>query len=272
MVELSENLGTVEDFDLDWDDKHVVPPTIYPDLAFLFNQLEAVALREVQPDAGEEILDVGCGRATDATALAKKSGRCIGLEPSGNMIRYARQCISQNGTNVGLIRGLGEYLPLKASSLDKIVCKGALDHFPRPQVAIEEMARVLKPDGRAVIGVANLESLSCRLGRSTFVRIRKILRRQESIYEKMWETPFDHTYRFDYKSIRELVEPHMEIERCVGVSLLFGLPWWGMILNRLPRRVAGGVLRLLDSVARRIPSLSDVVVVRCKPRKITGST
>lgn len=267
MIELSHNAGIGETFDLDWDDGHVVPPVVYPDLAFLFKQLETIALREVQAGPGEEVLDVGCGRATDAVALSKNCGRCIGLEPSQTMITYAKDCIHEDNNNVNLIRGLGEHLPLKRASLDKIVCKGALDHFPHPQAAIEEMARVLRSDGKAVIAVANLESLSCRLGRSFFVRLRKALRREESIYEKMWETPIDHTYRFDYKSIRALVGPYMEVDRCVGVSLLFGFPWWGMVLSKLPPRVSSWILLTLDRVARRLPSLSDVVVLRCSPKR-----
>ncbi len=267
MVELSQKPGLGETFDLDWDDKHVVPPIIYPDLTFLFKQLETIALKEVQVRAGEEVLDVGCGRATDAVELSKNSGRCIGLEPSQRMLSYAKTCVRQNGNGVSLIRGLGEHLPLKDASLDKIVCKGALDHFPHPQVAIEEMARVLRPNGKAVIAVANLQSLSCRLGRTIFVRLRKVLRREESIYEKMWETPIDHTYRFDYKSIRVLVDSHLEVDRCVGVSLLFGFPWWGMVLNRMPRRVSSTILVILDGLARRLPSLSDVVIVRCSPKR-----
>ena len=267
MVELSRNAEVGETFDLDWDDGHVVPPVIYPDLAFLFKQLGTIALREVQVSPGDQVLDVGCGRATDAVELDRTSGRCIGVEPSQTMVTYAKCYIRENSSGVNLVRGLGEHLPLKNGSLDKIVCKGALDHFPHPQVAIQEMARVLRDDGKAVIAVANLESLSCRLGRTFFVRMRKALRRKQSIYEKIWETPIDHTYRFDYKSIGELVSPYLEVDRCVGVSLLFASPWWGMVLSKMPRQVSSTILVILDKLARRLPSLSDVVVVRGSPRR-----
>jgi SAM-dependent methyltransferase len=266
MIEASDRIENKSEFDLDWDDSHVVPSTVYPDLAFLFRQLEEVTLRKVNAKGGEEILDIGCGRATDAMELAQKSGRCCGLEPSENMILHARDIIHQNGTEVVLLRGIGEHLPLKNNSFDKVVCKGALDHFACPTKAVEEMARILRPQGKAIIAVANLESFSCRLGRSMFIRFRKLLRREESIYEKMWETPFDHTYRFDYASLRCLVEPYLEVEQCYGVSLLFGLPWWGMLLNKMPRRISLAILNILDKVARRLPSLSDAIVIECSPK------
>ncbi len=262
----SEKIEDKSEFDLDWDDRHVVPPVVYPDLAFLFSQVEEITIKKVDARDGEEILDIGCGRATDAMQLAERSGRCCGIEPSHNMIMHAVGQIHQNGTQVVLLRGIGEHLPMRNDSFDKIVCKGALDHFACPSKAVEEMARVLKPQGKAIITVANLDSFSCRLGRAIFIRIRKVLRREESIYEKMWETPFDHTYRFDYDSLRHLVEPYLEVEQCYGVSLFFGFPWWGMVLDKMPRRISFAVLKILDKVARRLPSLSDAIVISCRPK------
>jgi SAM-dependent methyltransferase len=239
-IEAAERVEDKSEFDLDWDDKHVVPPVVYPDLAFLFSQLEEITIRKVDARDGEDILDVGCGRATDAMHLAERSGKCFGIEPSENMIMH--------------------------DFFDKVVCKGALDHFASPAKAVEEMARVVKPEGKVIITVANLDSFSCRLGRTVFVRIRKLLRREESIYEKMWETPFDHTYRFDYDSLRRLVEPHLEVEECHGVSLLFGFPWWGLVLNKMPQRISSAMLKVLDRLARRLPSLSDAIIIRCRAR------
>lgn len=265
-IEAAERVEDKSEFDLDWDDKHVVPPVVYPDLAFLFSQLEEITIRKVDARDGEDILDVGCGRATDAMQLAERSGKCFGVEPSENMIMHALGQINQNGTHVVLLRGIGEHLPIRDDFFDKVVCKGALDHFASPAKAVEEMARVVKPEGKVIITVANLDSFSCRLGRTVFVRIRKLLRREESIYEKMWETPFDHTYRFDYDSLRRLVEPHLEVEECHGVSLLFGFPWWGLVLNKMPRRISSAMLKVLDRLARRLPSLSDAIIIRCRAR------
>jgi SAM-dependent methyltransferase len=146
------------------------------------------------------------------------------------------------------------------------VCKGALDHFPTPERAVQEMARVVKPTGTVIITVANLDSLSFRIGRTFFVRFRKLLRREESIYEKIWQTPFDHTYRFDYKSVKKMVERHMNVDQSIGVSLFFASPWWGMMLAKLPRRISMTILKALDKLAQHMPSLSDGIVLKCTPR------
>jgi ubiquinone/menaquinone biosynthesis C-methylase UbiE len=254
------------DFDLDWDDKHVVPQVVFPDLEFFFDRLSEATLDAVNPRNGERVLDVGCGRANDAMDLARRGGSCLGLEPSETMICHAKRQIAKDGTGVALLRGIGEDMPLKSHSFDKVVCKGALDHFPTPERAVKEMARVVKPGGTVIITVANLDCLGFRLGRTFFVRFRKLLRREESIYEKIWQTPFDHTFRFDYKTLNKMVRQHMKVDESIGISLFFASPWWGSILSRLPRPISRGMLRMLDVVARHIPSLSDGVVLKCSLR------
>jgi ubiquinone/menaquinone biosynthesis C-methylase UbiE len=254
------------DFDLDWDDKHVVPQVVFPDLQFFFDRLSEATLDAVNPQNGEMVLDVGCGRANDAMDLARRGGSCLGLEPSETMICHAKREIAKDGTGVALLRGIGEDMPLKSHSFDKVVCKGALDHFPTPERAVKEMARVVKPGGTVIITVANLDCLGFRLGRTFFVRFRKLLRREESIYEKIWQTPFDHTFRFDYKTLNKMVRQHMKVDESIGISLFFASPWWGSILSRLPRPMSRGMLRMLDGVARYIPSLSDGVVLKCSLR------
>jgi ubiquinone/menaquinone biosynthesis C-methylase UbiE len=254
------------DFDLDWDDQHVVPKVVFPDLEFFFDRLSEATLDAVNPRNGERVLDVGCGRANDAMDLARRGGTCLGLEPSETMICHAKREIAKDGTGVALLRGIGEDMPLKSHSFDKVVCKGALDHFPTPERAVKEMARVVKPGGTVIITVANLDCLGFRLGRTFFVRFRKLLRREESIYEKIWQTPFDHTFRFDYKTLNKMVRQHMKVDESIGISLFFASPWWGSILSRLPRPMSRGMLRMLDGVARHIPSLSDGVVLKCSLR------
>ena len=254
------------EFDLDWHDDHVVPPFMFPDLQFFFDRLSEATFDAVNPRNGERVLDVGCGRANDAMDLARRGGTCLGLEPSETMIYHAKRDIAKNGNGVALLRGIGEDMPLKTHSVDKVVCKGALDHFPTPEKAIMEMARVVKPGGAVIITVANLDCLGFRLGRTFFVRFRKMLRREESIYEKIWQTPFDHTYRFDYKTLNKMVKKHMKVDDSIGVSLFFASPWWGSILSKFPRPVSRGILRVLDAVARHIPSLSDGVVLKCSLR------
>ena len=250
--------------DLEWDDGHVLPPKVYPDVAFLFRRMSEVTVGKVGVGSGEVVLDIGCGRAIDAIQMAKRGGKCLGFEPSRKMINHAKKCIADNGMEVSLIQGVGEYLPFKTNSLDKVMCKGALDHFPYPAKAIEEMARVLKPQGKAIIAVANFESIGFRLGRWLFT-LEKILLRGKTNRKNVWQIPADHTYKFDYTFLKHVVGHHLKMEQSIGVSLLFGLPGWSSLLDKLPKGVSRAILSTLDKLARHLPSLSDTIILRCSP-------
>jgi len=255
--------------DLEWDDDHILPPVVRPDLAFFWDRMNEVSIREVEVSEGEEILDVGCGRAFDAIQLAKRGGECFGLESSNRMINLAREQLTKDDIEVTLIQGIGEYLPFKDSSLDKVICKGAIDHFPEPSKAFEEMARVLKPQGKAIIVIANFESLGFKIQRYLF-RIRCILPWGRTEEAQVWQVPADHTYKFDYPFSKRLLSPHFKIEQSIGISLFFGCPGWGRLLARLPKGFSYSVLNVLDKLARPFPSLSDGILIKCSPisRKI----
>jgi len=250
-------------FDIEWDDGQLFPEVVYPDAEFLFQRMNEVTVESVNAVSGEVVLDIGCGRGIDGVEIAKKAAVVIGLEPSHVMIKHARNYISENGANMSLIRGVGEHVPLRAQSVDKVVCKGALDHFLDPPMVMEQIALVLRAEGKAIIAIANFESLGFKLGRTVWWFRKKLGFRSPAV-RMLWEVPEDHTYKFDYSSLKCLVNNHLEVEKASGVSLLFGIPWWGMFLAKLPRNISLAILSSLDNVARHLPSLSDVVVLKCR--------
>jgi len=254
-------------FDLEWDDGDIFPAVIYPDAEFLFRRMNEVTLECVNPGQEETVLDIGCGRGIDGVEMDKKGAVVIGLEPSNVMIRHARNHISQNGASMSLVQGVGECLPFQAKSVDKVVCKGALDHFPHPAMVIEQIALVLRHEGKAVISIANFDSLGFRLGKMVWW-FRKMFAFKASKGRMLWEVPEDHTYKFDYLFLRRLVRSYFKVEQAIGVSLLFGLPWWGIFLAKCPEGMSLAILNSLDRLARHLPSISDVVVLRCRPKQV----
>jgi SAM-dependent methyltransferase len=253
-------------FDLKWNDEQLFPDVLYPDAEFLLNRMNEATIECMNLDAGEIIVDIGCGRCIEGVNMAMKGAVVIGIEPSLTMIDHALNNISQNKVKVSLVRGIGESLPFQAATADKVLCKGALDHFPRPDEVIRQMALVLKPEGRGIIAVANFGSLGFKVGRSIWW-LRKKLGSELPKARMLWEIPDDHTFRMDYSFLKRLVRDCFEVEQVSGVSMLFGLPWWGIFLARLPRNIATGILKSLDGIARHLPALSDVVILICKPRE-----
>ncbi len=232
--------------DLNWSDRDLLPPVVHPDTVFLFDRMTEVTLGMLAGGEGKRVLDIGCGNAMDCSELEQGGSWVVGLDPSEIMLKKAKAWIDAGVSRVALVRAIGEQLPIRSHSFDRVLCKGALDHFYGPAETVAEMARVMKPGGKLVIAIANFASLSCRLVKR--------------------EIPPDHNYRLDYSLLREMLSGHLEIEGCLGVSLLWGIPLWGKLLARLPRGISGAVLKFLDRIGRRLPTLSDVTVVRCRSR------
>ena len=261
-----------EQFDLEWNDDHVFPKVIFPDLDFVFEKMNEVTMDTVGPKPGERILDVGSGRCIDAVTLAKRGGSLFGLEISTTMLKHSQEHMTKNGVEVVLIRGVGEHLPFKDGSFDKVLCKGAMDHFPDPFKAVEEMGRVTRPGGEVIISIANFESLGFKLGKG-YYRIKKFLHvAKKDGRRKAWEIPPDHMYKFDYPFLRKVVKPYLSIEKSKGISLMMGAPKWGPFLHRLPKKASRGILRPLDRLARHLPRLADVIVMTASPRMDSGES
>jgi len=260
-----------EKIDLEWNDDDVVPPVVYPNLEFLFHQMLRLTLEEVDPKPGELILDVGCGKAIDGSRLWAKGAKVVGLEPSRVMIVRAKEYLNENNSQIVLAQGIGENLPFKPHSFNKVMCKGALDHFVSPSKTMEEIARVLKPGGEMIISIANFDSLGFRLGKRLYP-LTKLLSPSLAKERKPWEPPPDHTYKFDYPFLSNLVKNCFQIKKTKGISLLFGLPLWGSFLSKFPHRVSYAILNVLDRLARPFPSLADVILMKCAPAHKQNNT
>ena len=85
-------------------------------------------------------------------ALAKLGPYDVtGVDISETFVRMASEYAKKEGVRVQFIHGSASDLPLEANSFDLIVCRAAFKNFSEPLRAINEMHRVLKPGGRALI-------------------------------------------------------------------------------------------------------------------------
>jgi arsenite methyltransferase len=106
--------------------------------------------------SGERVVDVGCGAGIDSLIAAKKvgpEGHVIGVDMTPSMLEKARQAAKEAGlTNVEFREGYAEELPIVDGWADVVISNGVLNLMPDKSAALEEMSRVLKPDGRLQIG------------------------------------------------------------------------------------------------------------------------
>ena len=96
------------------------------------------------------VADLACGTGDVAVRLAPRVARVVGVDHSPEMLAAARTR-AQGLANVELHDGALEALPLDDASCDAALLLLALTHVDEPSRATGEMARILKPGGRAVI-------------------------------------------------------------------------------------------------------------------------
>lgn len=142
------------------------------------------------PVAGKPVLDVGCGDGSFALELARRGADVTGLDSDAVMIAAARQQARTEHTQLRLVEGKAEALPFPDATFDAVVAVAVLCIIPDVARAIAEMARVLKPRGRLVIG---------ELGtRSTWAAYRRI---RAWLGHPLWRAATFHTAR----ELRELL-------------------------------------------------------------------
>lgn len=113
---------------------------------------QALLLELLGPIAGETLLDVGCGDGALAVLLARRGASVTGLNADPAMVGAAGQRAKQEAVPLTIIEGKGEALPFLPDTFDVTLAVTSLCFIRDAAQAIAEMARVLKPGGRLVIG------------------------------------------------------------------------------------------------------------------------
>lgn len=98
---------------------------------------------------GETVLDVGTGTGVVAVTAARRGARVTGLDLTPELIEAARENAGISGHgDIAWTEGDAENLPYADASFDVVLSQFGHMFAPRPEVAVAEMRRVLKPGGR----------------------------------------------------------------------------------------------------------------------------
>lgn len=116
--------------------------------------LDPVMLPLTLARAPKHALDVGCGEGRFCRMLAAHGVKTTGLDPTPSLIAAARERDPEGA----YVEAGGEALPFADASFDLVVSYLSLIDIPEFELAIAEMARVLKPGGSLL--VANLNGFN----------------------------------------------------------------------------------------------------------------
>lgn len=170
-------------------------------------RLELKALRMLMPTAGQG-LEIGVGSGKFAASL----GIRFGVEPSFRMAERAK------GTDIKVILGVAEALPVKTASMDMALMVTTICFVDDITASFQEMKRVLKPGGIAIIGFVDRES---HLGRRYLrKRDRSLFYRSATFYSssEVLDLLADAGFR-DFKTLQTILP---ENEDCSKVKNGYG--------------------------------------------------
>ncbi len=99
----------------------------------------------------KKILDAGSGPGLYALHLAEKGHLVTGIDINKERVKLSTGIAQRIGNTAKFVVGDLCALPFPDNSFEVIVCSDVIEHIPNDQQALQEMARVLRPEGRLIL-------------------------------------------------------------------------------------------------------------------------
>jgi len=218
-------------------DPEGIPALSFPEIAPVLTELAA--------DFGPRVLDAGCGPNPIFSIMLARSRFVVSLDISWSIVRLAVQRAKAAGMHVHGVVGDLEALPFRDGSFNGSVCEDTIEHLPDDRKGASELARVLAPGGRVILGTPNKVRLDVLTAK---VRDRFSGRRKPA---SAYYAASSHLREYTWGSLERLTRPWFTVRRRATVG------WTGGRRSEIATRIVqSGPLRrlgrmiLLDLVKR----------------------
>lgn len=117
--------------------------------------LTARILHFLQPKREGHYLDIGCGTGNYTIALADKSLKFTGVDPSARMLAEA----SNRNQQIHWLIGTAEHIPTEDMVFDGIIASLTIHHWTNLRQAFAELNRVLKDNSKIILFTSTPEQM-----------------------------------------------------------------------------------------------------------------
>ncbi|HVF89089.1 MAG TPA: class I SAM-dependent methyltransferase [Blastocatellia bacterium] len=153
---------------------------------------------------GRDVLEVGCGLGTDAVSFARAGARYTGVDLTEASIELVRRRFDYESLDGALRTADAEALPFPEATFDLVYSHGVLHHTPDTGRAINELHRVLRPGGTAMVMLYHKSSYNY------YVNIMTLRRMGVRLLGFKWGPPLVHRLTGeDEGRLRELQQAYL---------------------------------------------------------------
>ena len=102
---------------------------------------------------GKIVLDIACGSGYGTKLMSKQAKAVFGVDVDKDTIKYAKENYASK--NITYLLGDGTSIPLKDNTVDVVVSYETIEHIENYTKFMEEVKRVLKPNGQFLLSTPN---------------------------------------------------------------------------------------------------------------------
>ncbi len=152
-----------------WQDASAWRPRVLRPDAWTTHRYDDVARLLRNEPRHQSLLEIGCGQGQMLAALAERYERLAGLDLSDNAVAIARAVLAERypqwADKIAVMAGSAdERLPWPDQTFDAVIACAVVEHTIDLFAVLDEIARVTRPGGAAVITVPNLAYVKHTIG------------------------------------------------------------------------------------------------------------
>ena len=207
--------------------------------------------------AGLDVLDVACGEGYGSALLASRAARVIGADIAPSAVEHAREQYADRA-NLEFQQADCAALPFAEASFDAVVSFETIEHIAAHEAFLDEIRRVLRPDGLLILSCPNKAEYTDRRGVTNEFHVRELYRPE---LEQLVAARFPHALWYGQRpSFYSVVWPEQgeskgeifEVSEAAATSASPGhaRPLYFIVL-------ASGSTARLSAIAPRVSVLAD---------------